>query len=297
MIPLVATACSTATQDPTPEPAAKTPSQVLGGVTDHTNMYPFVGTYAWDSGGSCSGILVTPAWMLTANHCVMGDLTGPGCGIATGVPVDKRADSLTVSFLFEGLDVLSTGNPLPFAVQRHTPKSQILVRVARAIDQCNDSDVAKDLALIQLDKRIPMWAAAPLPHLPGVGPEAGPLCSQVVDNSDFTATLIGYGGGGWRNFLSSSGWERQSESGAPSTTTPGSPTEATTAQRSPGTREVRWFTATCCVASTAVTSTESSGAVGGRSGYPCRCGTPTRQRWIPMRPRTFSEMSSTPMGG
>jgi hypothetical protein len=181
-------------------------------VTDHQNAFPFVGEYVWHTGNKCSAILISPAWALTANHCVTGSLTEESsCVLAAGHPTSKAQDDLTISFANTGVAAAGSGSP---AVTSHTfsVSGSVKVRVSSPIDQCSDDTVAKDLALILLDERIPMSVVSPL-HVPGVGLTTGPTCKNAGSTFDFGATLVGFGGSSdWRTYLHSSGWKRQSQS-------------------------------------------------------------------------------------
>src|SRR5262249_46545744 len=63
---------------------------VGNGTTDVAGQYPYVVHLSF-AGGSCSGVLVTPTWILTANHCVTGDNSCVG-GSNQGGDVNGRYD-------------------------------------------------------------------------------------------------------------------------------------------------------------------------------------------------------------
>ena len=49
-----------------------TSSAVAGGTLDTTDLFPYVVKFTGPEGGFCSGILITPNWIATANHCITG---------------------------------------------------------------------------------------------------------------------------------------------------------------------------------------------------------------------------------
>lgn len=169
-----------------PEPEGFSAQRVVGGGVDTTNQFPwvgFLGTPSW----SCSAELITPNWILTANHCITGTTDTPTTGDVMGqfdVSFDPVANSGT------------GGNPsFHFS---HSPftagdaDSKVFVRKSGAIDSGSREDNAQDLALIRLDKSVPASLFAPAP-IAGFTAPAGALgCTSIAQNGG-VATLIGYG--------------------------------------------------------------------------------------------------------
>lgn len=181
--------CSAEAPSVAAERTAAASAAVVGGYIDHENRYGFVGKYGFAVSATqstlCSGILITPAWVLSARHCIMEH---------DGDPADFRNRDTDVEFP-------------PNSVQ-HTLKDSgpILVREAAQNNIWSNDSVSKDLALIPLDKLVDRSVATPI-HVPGVGPDLSEKCSQIVDLSGFSATLVGFGGASKeRNYRASEGW-------------------------------------------------------------------------------------------
>ncbi|MCC6646258.1 MAG: thrombospondin type 3 repeat-containing protein, partial [Polyangiaceae bacterium] len=196
---------------------------VAGGQNAQGVEYPFVGQVltADTIGGStlsCSAVLVSPSWVLLARHCFNGDKNGSFClDSAGGVPPIPRS-SLNFCFHRTGLDCAVSGSGCEDMCFGHSPAAAgPLFTGAGRLDVCQLSDdPAQDLALVQLDARIPTSKVRPIDlALPGLG--RSPCFNLVGDADDFEARLVGFGSNGlsanYRNFKSSTGWDRDNVSG------------------------------------------------------------------------------------
>ncbi len=198
-----------------PRESAATTSQAVGaGTNDQENKYTFaVGlTRPGDTHVFCSGVLITPVWVVTANHCITGE-SGDKC--AYGYPfvppdlspsLDPPVGSFDVVFNFDPIDATGLG-------RRFTHTGPITVRLKRQIDSCSATDAASDIALVKLDSLVPSNVAKPR-HPPGF---LGRGTCEL--HNSFEGLLIGYGnkslydavvthdGYGIRNYAASDGWE------------------------------------------------------------------------------------------
>ncbi|MDW8251205.1 MAG: trypsin-like serine protease, partial [Myxococcales bacterium] len=73
----MATGCAGHDEAPAPpspsNPLGQRQQEVRNGIDDNGNAFAFVGRWVNSVlGGSCSAILITPVWVLTAGHCVTG---------------------------------------------------------------------------------------------------------------------------------------------------------------------------------------------------------------------------------
>jgi hypothetical protein len=137
-----------------------------------------------DPGSDCSAVLVTPTWLLTAQHCITGDVMGPACGAAAGPPSNPNTTA-KVS-VFTG----AIPNPFGSADFEHNfaNSGPLFTRTPLKIDSCSGDEGARDLALIYLDQRIPLSFRHPI-HPPGGSP-APTSCLNAVPNQ---FDQIGYG--------------------------------------------------------------------------------------------------------
>jgi len=177
------------------EPIARKVQQpVSNGTVDSTGSYNSVAQVNVDGRGNCSGTLVTPYHVLTANHCVTGtQRDGIKCAVAGAPKIADLTVGATVRFFVSG-NGFYPGQPSVTA-QHSLAKSGVplLARVPHEMDLCYQSEAGKDVALIRLDQRIPTTLIKPTnPAVLGTAPSP-PSCYQGLDTSDFTGTVVGYG--------------------------------------------------------------------------------------------------------
>jgi hypothetical protein len=202
-----------------PDPAIDNhASEIAGGTLDGPYGHPFVGQMSlYDANGNgmnaCSAFLISPRWVMTANHCITGTTTFKEN--AANFWDDRLQLTIGVNFDPHGI---ASGNPATGFWHTYAQSGPIYVMIpgtkgmpARQVCESCASDSAMDVALFQLDT--PVTNIQPVRPVARVG-----ACAPKFDG-----LLIGYGAnGGWctanadngdRNSLWSTGWDRDSQPG------------------------------------------------------------------------------------
>ncbi len=169
---------------------------VQNGLADTTDMFPFVVSLVKTDKSEpfCSGSLITPYWIMSARHC-----------FTEGGPPGLNDD----------FDVLFGVDPTTADDYHRFPHSfgtsgAVLIRGSGSVDIEDDEDIAEDIAVFRLDKRVPRAIAKP---------RHPPMSPQTCPSGDFDGTIVGYGKGFGvcsdpptrRRYGTDSGWERSNE--------------------------------------------------------------------------------------
>jgi hypothetical protein len=234
------TGCSDHNTIPPDSPQEKlvlTQNEVRYGFQDSNNNLPFVVSYRTPTNGVCSAVLITPTWVLSAAHCILGQTTVvpqavPG---GTGVYLEQETVVFDASSLpgsgtgitFRHSPLLGSSTPdTPTVLQniwgQIYPQARANPMRARKTSPISYvpgyDDSYRDLVLIQLDQRVPTGILAPVHPPNNSSDNYVPGCNGLYD---FTATLVGYGHltilpdpvDDWprmRNFGVSDGWGQES---------------------------------------------------------------------------------------
>ena len=158
-------------------------------------QFPWVGGLLTNVGNTpfCTGSLVTPTFVLTANHCI------------TNAALSGNTADVEIGFAFDP-SKLSSSSPA-LGVHTNSSTGNISIRFAN-ISGANGNDSAHDVAVIPLDLPIGGAVATPVPPA-GVG--GTPSCPDPT----FDSGLVGYGGtnivgdttAGVRTFNSTNNWQ------------------------------------------------------------------------------------------
>ena len=122
--------------------------------------------------------------MLTVSHGIADEGDGPSClNLHTFLPFNPKLEVRVWRSPTPNLDTLDV---------RHTFElsGDALTRLGE-VDDCSTSDSAKEIALIQLDTRIPRSSIAPV-H-PYVGRAGEVPCRSIIDQSGWSGVDVGYG--------------------------------------------------------------------------------------------------------
>lgn len=213
-------------EPPTPPPAAPPPPPPTDGTEPIGKVVQAIGNGSNDTGGAfpavgyvrifhadgttsaCTGFLISPVWVATANHCVTGISNPPMLAQIEVTAADLQVDA-EIEFALR-----PTLRPGTFTF-RHTfaNSGAIEVRMQRNVTSSSSDDSSRDIALFRLDRMVPTALIQPL-AIAGRGGRPG--CGD-----DFTGTAVGYGPKHIilaegedvvRNFHASSGWTRDNTS-------------------------------------------------------------------------------------
>jgi hypothetical protein len=181
------------------DPVRSSSARVAHGTTDQADRFPYIvhvqPSQPTPDDEACSGVLVTPGFVLTARHCVEGvDRDECHClddffpGVCAGLPVASGAQ---LGHLRDFDIRIGSDRTAPKLEVQHTlaKSGSIWVPSQYPFDACSKDDSSLDLALIQLDERVPLSIARPM-HLPFGG---YPSCSTTFGDDAFDGTLIGFG--------------------------------------------------------------------------------------------------------
>jgi hypothetical protein len=212
----------------------ETRAAVANGDDDENNEYPFVIHYLAPAGGQCSAILITPTWVLTAAHCVLGDakfgVSPTPDAYLTDFPITFDGSLIAQNGQLTFTHSISLGIDTPSPITspglgaalgamypgggRPNPIKTRFVQPASFFPGKNDA--YRDVALVQLDERVPLARLNPL-HPPNNSPSNYvPGCRNLGE--DFTGIVIGYGEKTFtqpepdlmpRNANSSNGWQSE----------------------------------------------------------------------------------------
>jgi hypothetical protein len=169
---------------------------VSDGEDDTADEFPFVVrldsiTTPATNSGRCSGVLVTPALVLSAKHCFGDPIDFPFECFGTLFPVGSFRNTSNVS----GSIVLASGTTTFTHTNDRNPNSTtdalqpIMAPNGNPVQFCTDSGSSHDVALFRLDQRVPTTLVRPLhPPILNGGPPS-PSCRAGLDDSDLTLVM------------------------------------------------------------------------------------------------------------
>lgn len=176
-----------------PEPVATSASEIGTGTPDSSDAFPYAVAIADSAapvpgavGVRCSGVLVTPVWVATSNHCFQGNTEKDDFAVI----ISNGLNGFTPDRVFLHTYAVSG------AVKTYFDPAYVLTHVDINSPFVISGDTLHDVALFRLDRRVPSTIAKPI-HPPSI------LGTDECPVDDFDAANVGYGP---RSISNAYGW-------------------------------------------------------------------------------------------